>query len=164
MSHFAKVENGIVTEVIVAEQDFIDTLSNSYLWIQTSYNTYGGVHSLGGSPLRKNRASVGFTYDLEKDAFIAPKPFPSWLLNEDTCLWEPPVPKPEEQIPWFWNEISKKWYMYSYDVASTVIEDRISICEGCPFFTQEDASCSKCGCFAMTLHTNPNAICPENKW
>lgn len=164
MGHFAKVEEGIVTEVIVADQDFIDTLKDKELWIQTSYNTKGGVHLLGGTPLRKNYASVGFRYDEQRDAFIPPKPFDSWILNEDSCTWEPPVPKPEQQVPWFWNEISQKWYMYNYDVNSTVIESRIETCEGCPFFNQENATCSQCGCSALSLHINPNAICPEGKW
>ena len=92
MGSFAKVENGIVTNVIVAEQDYIDTLEDKDLWIQTSYNTYGGVHLLGGTPLRKNYAGEGYSYDSERDAFIPPKPFASWILNEDTCLWESPTP------------------------------------------------------------------------
>ena len=89
MAHFAKVESGIVTKVIVAEQDFIDTQKGT--WVQTSYNTDGGVHKLGGTPLRKNYAGIGFTYDSSKDAFIAPQPFPSWTLNESKCIWEPPI-------------------------------------------------------------------------
>lgn len=102
MSHFAKVENGIVTEVIVAEQDFIDSLPNKTSWIQTSYNTYGGVHSNGGEPLRKNYAGIGYTYNSELDAFIPPKPegCDSWSLNEETCLWEPPVPRPQGSYDW----------------------------------------------------------------
>lgn len=93
MSHFAQVENGIVTQVIVAEQDFIDTgaLGNPNTWIQTSYNTYGGKHQLGGTPLRKNFATVGYTYDATRDAFIPPKPEGNWVLNENTCLWQEPV-------------------------------------------------------------------------
>jgi len=85
MSHFAKVENGIVTQVLVAEQDFINTGAMGHGWIQTSYNTHGGVHNEGGTPLRKNYAGVGYTYDNDRDAFIPPQPFPSWILNEDTC-------------------------------------------------------------------------------
>jgi hypothetical protein len=93
MSHFAKIENNIVTQVIVAEQDFIDTgiLGDPSQWIQTSYNTRGGVHLNGGTPLRKNYAGIGYTYDSVLDAFIPPKPHASWLLNEDTCQWHPPV-------------------------------------------------------------------------
>ena len=96
MSHFAKVENGIVTHVIVAEQDFINSglVGDPSIWIQTSYNTYAGEHRLGGTPLRKNYAGLGYTYDSERDAFIPPNPFPSWILDENTCLWNPPTGRP----------------------------------------------------------------------
>lgn len=106
MSHFAKIENGIVTQVIVAEQDFIDTIDGK--WIQTSYNTYAGQHP-EGRPLRKNYAGIGYTYDSERDAFIPPKPFDSWVLNEDTCLWEAPVPMPEDDKIYTWNEETLFW-------------------------------------------------------
>jgi len=96
MSHFAKIENGIVTEVIVAEQDFIDTLDGQ--WVQTSYN----------ANIRKNYAGIGFTYDSEKDAFIAPKPFNSWVLNENTFIWEAPTPTPTDK-PHDWDESSLTW-------------------------------------------------------
>lgn len=111
MAHFAKVNNGIVVEVIVAEPEFFDTFVDSSpgQWIQTSYNTYGGVHRLGGTPLRKNYAGIGYTYDAEKDAFIAPKPFPSWILNEETCLWESPIPKPNDDKRYYWDEETKAW-------------------------------------------------------
>lgn len=109
MTHFAKVNNGTVVQVIVAEPEFFETFVDTSLgeWVQTSYNTYGGVHSQGGIPLRKNYAAIGFTYDKEKDAFIPPKPFDSWLLNEETCLWEAPTPKPEG--PYLWDETKKEW-------------------------------------------------------
>ena len=111
MAHFAKVKDGIVTNVIVAEQEFIDNLIDHERgkWIQTSYNTHGGVHSLGGTPLRKNYAGIGFTYDQEKDAFISPKPYPSFILNEDTCLWEAPVAKPTDGQEYKWNETNQTW-------------------------------------------------------
>jgi len=109
MSHFAKVENNIVTEVIVAEQDVIDSGLFGTGWIQTSYNTRGGQHMLGGTPLRKNFAGVGFTYDTNKDAFIPPKPFNSWILNDDTCLWEAPVPYPTDDKVYNWNEDTLSW-------------------------------------------------------
>jgi hypothetical protein len=96
MSHFAKIENGIVTEVIVAEQDFIDAIEGD--WVQTSYN----------ANIRKNFAGIGFTYDRIKDAFIPPKPFASWTLNEDTYLWEPPVPMPTDK-PYDWDEDTLSW-------------------------------------------------------
>jgi hypothetical protein len=89
MGHYAKIENDIVTNVIVADGDFIETLDGE--WIQTSYNTRGGVHELGGIPLRKNFAGVGYTYDREKDAFIPFKPSDDYILNEDKCIWELPL-------------------------------------------------------------------------
>jgi hypothetical protein len=111
MSHFAKVKDGIVTKVIVAEQEFINNLVEEEPgeWIQTSYNTRGGVHLLGGTPLRKNYAGVGFTYDVDKDAFIPPKPYPSWTLNETTCLWECPVAYPTDGQKYIWNEETTSW-------------------------------------------------------
>ncbi len=111
MAHFAKVKDGIVTKVIVAEQEFIDNVveTEAGTWVQTSYNTYGGVHSLGGTPLRKNYAGIGFTYDEDKDAFIAPKPFNSWTLNETTCLWEAPVAYPDDGERYTWNEETTSW-------------------------------------------------------
>jgi hypothetical protein len=111
MSHFAKVENGIVTEVIVAEQDFIDTLSDKNSWIQTSYNTYGGEHRNGGTPLRKNYAGKGYAYDSDLDAFIPPKPegYDSWSLDEDTCLWISPIPRPTDGNMYDWNESAQRW-------------------------------------------------------
>jgi len=109
MSHFAKVENGIVTQVIVAEQDVIDTGIFGHGWVQTSYNTHGGEHKLGGTPLRKNYAGVGYTYDETKDAFIPPKPFKSWKLNDTTCLWDAPVAYPDDGKMYAWNEKTKAW-------------------------------------------------------
>ena len=101
MTHFAKIENDKVVQVIVAEQEFIDSQPGE--WIQTSFNTRGGEHP-EGRPLRKNYAGIGYIYDREKDAFIEPQPFSSWILNEETCLWEPPVPRPEDDQLYFWNE------------------------------------------------------------
>jgi hypothetical protein len=103
MAHFARINAlGIVSTVIVAEQDFIDTLDNADSWVQTSYNTRGGVHYNpetgepdNGVALRKNFAGIGFKYDIERDAFIPPQPFASWTLNEDTCLWDCPLAIPE---------------------------------------------------------------------
>ena len=87
MSHFAKVRDGIVTQVIVAEPEFFETFVDTSPgeWIQTSYNTHSGVHSNNGTPLRKNYAGIGYSYDRTRDAFIPPKPYPSWLLNDQTC-------------------------------------------------------------------------------
>jgi hypothetical protein len=111
MAHYAKVNNGIVEQVIVAEPEFFETFVDSSPgeWIQTSYNTYGGQHLLGGTPLRKNYAGIGFTYDRTRDAFIPPKPFASWLLNEDTCLWDAPVAHPTDDKGYVWNEETTNW-------------------------------------------------------
>ena len=111
MSHFAKVENGTVTQVIVVEQDVLDTglFGDPNLWVQTSYNTLGGVHTLGGTPLRKNYAGVGYTYDSERDAFIPPTPFTSWVLNEETCLWQAPVPMNDDGKMYSWDETTLSW-------------------------------------------------------
>jgi hypothetical protein len=110
MSHFAKVENGKVVNVLVVEQDYIDSgaLGDPSLWIQTSYNTFGGKHP-NGTPLRKNYAGEGFTYDPIRDAFIPPKKYPSWTLDEESCLWVPPIPKPNDGKLYGWNEENQKW-------------------------------------------------------
>jgi len=111
MAHFAKIESGIVTQVIVAEQDFIDTQAGT--WVQTSYNTQGGQHILDGTPLRKNYAGIGYTYHSTRDAFYTPKPYASWTLNETTCLWEAPVSYPDDAVTgvksYTWNEDTTSW-------------------------------------------------------
>ena len=111
MGHFAKVVDGKVTQVIVAEPEFFTTFvdSNPGEWIQTSYNTQGGVHQLGGTPLRKNYAGIDYTYDRIRDAFIPPQPYPSWILNEDTCLWSSPIPRPDDGKLYVWNEETLNW-------------------------------------------------------
>jgi len=112
MSHFAQTdENNIVINVIVAEQDFIDSgaVGDPASWIQTSYNTQAGVHKTGGSPLRKNYAGIGYTYDTVRDAFIPPKAFDSWVLNEDTCHYEPPVQMPSDGKMYSWDEATTSW-------------------------------------------------------
>ena len=116
MAHFARIENNIVQEVIVAEQDFINlgVVGDPTTWIQTSYNTHGGVHTQGGTPLRKNFAGEGFTYDSVRDAFIPPKPYNSWILNEDTCFWEAPVERPSG-MHWIWNEDNLTWDLVIVD-------------------------------------------------
>ena len=112
MSHFAKVINGIVTEVLVIEQDVIDTgiFGDPSLFIKTSYNTHGGVHPQN-LPLRKNFAGVGYTYDSVRDAFIPPKPFASWVLNENTCLWESTIPRPQDDNEYYWDETTLSWIL-----------------------------------------------------
>lgn len=107
MSHYAKIVDNVVTEVIAADQDFID-LHCEGTWVQTSYNTHGGVHLLGNTPLRKNYAGINCTYDEIRDAFYAPQPYASWTLDEDTCLWEAPVPYPNEGMH-TWDEDAGKW-------------------------------------------------------
>jgi hypothetical protein len=111
MSHFAKVLDGKVVQVIVAEPEFFNTFIDSSAgeWIQTSYNTYGGEHKLGGTPLRKNYAGVGYLYNRELDAFIPPKPFDSWTLDNDTCLWSAPTPIPDDGKFYNWNESTLNW-------------------------------------------------------
>ena len=117
MSHFAKVVDGVVTQVIVAEAEFFETFVDTSPgeWIQTSYNTRGGVHyGQDGQPddgvaLRKNYAGIGFTYDRTRDAFIPPKPYASWLLNEDSCLWNAPVEYPTDGKRYQWDEATTAW-------------------------------------------------------
>lgn len=114
MSHFAEINsNGMVLRVIVAEQAFIDSgaVGDSARWIQTSYNTSGGVHLLGGTPLRMNFAGTGYVYDQDRDAFIPPRPYHSWILDETTCLWTAPTPMPEPREGYFysWNETDQSW-------------------------------------------------------
>jgi hypothetical protein len=111
MAHFAKVNNGIVEQVIVAEPEFFDTFVDSSpgQWIQTSYNTHGGVHANGGTPLRKNYAGIGYSYDAQRDAFIPPKPYASWTLNEETCLWDAPVAYPTDGNRYSWDEATTNW-------------------------------------------------------
>jgi len=117
MAHFAKVVEGTVTQVIVIDdlvedrgQDFINNeLKLEGTWIQTSYNTKGGQHLNGGTPLRKNYAGIGYSYDAELDAFIPPKPFESWLLNEETGTWDAPIPMPEDDKIYRWDEEAGNW-------------------------------------------------------
>lgn len=117
MAHFAKVENGQVTQVIVADRDFIDSgaLGDPTIWIQTSYNTRSGVHygvngePDGGVALRKNYAGIGYSYDSVRDAFVPSKPFASWALDEDTCLWSAPVAMPQDGNRYVWNEDTGNW-------------------------------------------------------
>ena len=108
MSHFAQIQNGIVTQVIVAEQDVIDSGSFGTGWVKTSYNTHGGQHP-ESRPLRKNYAGIGYTYDTGRDAFIPPKPYASWTLDETTCLWNPSIPMPQDDKPYTWDEATTSW-------------------------------------------------------
>ena len=126
MSHYAKIENGIVTRVIVAEEEFFDTYVDDTPgeWVKTSYNIHGGVYYnpetnqpaedqsvIEGDEARqrKNYAGVGYSYDKTRDAFIPPKPFPSWALNETTCFWDAPVAYPDDGGEYQWNEETTSW-------------------------------------------------------
>jgi len=121
MAHFAKLGVGNIVETVhvvsndvaTTEQAGMDFLNNLYntrdVWKQTSYNTSGGVHKLGGTPFRKNYAGKGWKYDQTRDAFIEPKPFVSWTLNETTCIWEAPVAKPDDGQIYIWNEETQQW-------------------------------------------------------
>ena len=117
MAHYARVNSGVVEQVIVAELEFIaEYVSDSPgEWLQTSYNTMGGVHygqdgaPDGGVAFRKNFASSGFSYDSDRDAFIPPRPFPSWSLIESSCTWEPPSPVPDDELFYEWSEETLSW-------------------------------------------------------
>ena len=121
MAHFAKLKVGNIVErvevvsndIATDEQTGVDFLNDLYktrdVWKQTSYNTKGGVHLLGGTPFRKNYGGIGCTYDQTKDAFIPPKPFDSWTLNETTCIWEAPVAYPSDDKDYKWDESSTSW-------------------------------------------------------
>jgi len=129
MAHFAKLglENKVIAVHVVNnnellvngvenEQKGIDFLNNIHktndVWKQTSYNTFGGVHKLDGTPFRKNYAGKGYTYDEARDAFIPPKPYDSWILNEDACLWEAPVAYPDDGKDYKWNEETTSWVLF----------------------------------------------------
>ena len=116
MAHYAKVESGFVTQVIVAEQEYIDTFPDKNKWVQTSYNTRGGKHYApnsntedDGTPLRYNYAGPGYTYDYGNDAFYSPPPYPSWTLNKTTFTWRPPIDQPNDGKKYRWDESSTSW-------------------------------------------------------
>ena len=122
MGHFAKVNNGIVEQVIVADQSFFDNFVDTSpgTWIQTSYNTRGGIHYVPNSnppepspdqsqALRANYAGIGYTYDAVNDVFYAPQPYPSWTIGAPTWIWQPPVPYPSEGGPYVWDEATQSW-------------------------------------------------------
>jgi hypothetical protein len=117
MAHWAKINSeNIVEQVIAVSNDkpnegadwVIETFGG--VWVQTSYNTLGGHHLLGGTPMRKNYAGIGYTFDEQRDAFIPPRPFASWILNESSCLWEAPVPYPNDGKTYSWDEAIANWY------------------------------------------------------
>jgi len=129
MGHYAKVINGVVIDVNVATQEWVDAQPDKWAWVQTSYNMRGGVYydSTTGQPAtdqsvieleagrkRKNYAGIGYRYDTERDAFIPPTPYPSWKLNEDTCLWDAPIPYPDDNKQYIWNEAAQEWTYTGY--------------------------------------------------
>ena len=131
MAHFAKVIDGIVVTVQVVDQDYINTgkLGDPDQWVQTSYNTRGGVHYApnsntpdGGVALRKNYAGIGYTYDTIRDAFIAPKPYPSWILNEETCQWNAPIIRPDDDKHYRWDEDAKNWKLIDSHISALIGE------------------------------------------
>ena len=118
MAYFAEIDDTNVVTRVLAVPDSQEERGHDFLavdlglggtWVQTSYNTRGGVHTNNGTPLRKNYAGIGYIYDIERDAFIPPKPFDSWLLNEDTCLWDAPTPYPSDGGIYGWDEDTKSW-------------------------------------------------------
>lgn len=145
MAYFAKIGTDNIVEQVISinnsvlldennieqEQLGVDFINSLYgtndVWKQTSYNTYNGVHNFDGTPLRKNFASIGDVYDVDRDAFIPQKPpFPSWVLNEFTCNWEPPVPKPTEGM-WTWDEEGQKWNQF---IAVVELEGNAEVLSG----------------------------------
>jgi len=118
MAHYAFLdENNVVTEVIVGKDEGEDGIDweqhygefRNQVCKRTSYNTIGGVHSNGGMPFRMNYAGIGYTYNSIRDAFIPPQPYPSWLLDDSTCQWKPPIPMPSESQPYIWDETTTSW-------------------------------------------------------
>jgi hypothetical protein len=127
MAHYAFLdENHIVTEVIVGKDEGeLDTDWEQYygefrgqICKRTSYNTFGGVHNAGGQPFRKNYAGIGYSYDEQRDAFIPPKPYSSWILNEETCQWNAPIPRPEDENPYLWSEENQEWILIKEEVGN----------------------------------------------
>lgn len=166
MAHYALLdENNIVVDVFVGEDEnnLIDGKTTEEYYserygkkcLRTSYN----------GNIRKNYAQIGMQYNSELDAFVTKQPYPSWTLNENAD-WVAPIPEPVEwnPIPHFWNEDTGQWEIEPYYKNSITIQSRVLICNECPFWTGETATCSKCNCPGKTLHTNPNAVCPEGKW
>jgi hypothetical protein len=130
MAHYAKVINNIVIAVNVADQEWVDAQPDAWAWFQTSYNVRGGIYydNATGLPVenqseviaaqdgrqRKNYAGIGYRYDKKRDAFIPPTPYPSWRLNEDTCLWDAPIPRPQDNKEYLWNEAAQEWTYTGY--------------------------------------------------
>jgi hypothetical protein len=133
MGHYAKVINGIVIDVNVATQEWVDAQPDKWAWIETSYNIFGGVYynpetnkphtdqklaKATAGRKRKNYAGIGYRYDEKLDAFIPPTPYPSWKLNEDTCLWDAPIPYPSDNKQYIWNEAEQEWTYTGYKIVN----------------------------------------------
>jgi hypothetical protein len=133
MGHYAKVINNVVIAVNLATQEWVNEQPDKWAWVQTSYNIYGGVYydpatnkphkdqklaTKTAGRKRKNYAGIGYRYDSERDAFIPPTPFPSWKLNEDTCLWEAPIPYPSDNKQYIWNEAAEEWTYTGYKIVN----------------------------------------------
>jgi len=129
VAHYAKVENGIVTNVIVIEEDVLQLghWGDPSLWVKTSYNTSGGKHLLGGTPLRFNYAGLGYSYDAQRDAFIPQSPFPSWVLDEETCLWNAPTPMPTDGKMYNWDEPTTSWVEFVPPVVEEVVTEEPAV-------------------------------------
>lgn len=167
MAHYALLdENNIVTQVFVGEDE---TILIDGKTTEEYYSEKYGVRCLRTSyngTIRKNYAGIGMRYDEELDAFLTEAPDDSWILNTETGKWQAPLPEPTEwnPIPHFWNKDTDKWEMEPYFKNSVTIESRVLTCNDCPFWVGETATCTQCGCSGKTLHTNPEAVCPEGKW
>jgi hypothetical protein len=160
MSHFAKVENGIVTQVIVAERDVLDTgfFGNPVAWVQTSYNTRAGVHygtdgqPDGGTPLRKNYAGIGYVYDSGRDAFYLPQPYASWTLDEDTCVWQPPVPYPIDGVSSFTQTTFPEEGLKVYEWDESIVNwKEVSVVSSAEFFGTNNDTISSASNDTITL-------------
>lgn len=167
MAYYAMLdENNIVTSVFVGEEETVVIDGKT---TEEYYSEKYGVRCLRTSyngNIRKNYAGIGMKYDEAIDAFITEQPNESWTLNPETGKWEPPTQEPTEwnPVPHFWNEEAQEWQFEPYYKNSITITSRVLTCIECPFWIPENSSCSKCGCFGKTLHTNPDAVCPEGKW
>lgn len=107
MSYYAKIVNDTVTQVIISDKAFVDSIDGE--WVQTSYDTAGNVHRKGGTPLRKNYAGIGYKYDRGIDAFLSPKPYNSWVLDQDKGIWNAPIARPLDENKYIWSEENSMW-------------------------------------------------------
>jgi hypothetical protein len=167
MAHYALLdEDNIVVEVFVGEDESnLIEGKNPEEYYSEEYGKRCLRTSYNGN-IRGNYANPGMKYDQELDMFLTNKPYASWTLNLETGKWEAPLPEPVEwqPLPYFWNEDTFKWEIEPYYKNSITIESRVLICLECPFWVPENTTCSKCSCPGKTLHTNPHATCPDQRW